>query len=863
LTTTTVSEPSNRKTNDRSQTVACDHCGLCVPQSLLQADAVHQFCCSGCQMAFQTIHGCGLAEYYEVLDRFANNQAIPATGKGSAYASYDTEVFLSRHSTDLAGGLKSIQLRLEGVHCAACIWLIERLPTIVTGVIKAQLSLTSSRLDLAWDPQQVSLAQVATALDQLGYAPHPSKDVTSREVRQKAERGRLIHMAIAGALAGNNMLISLALYAGIFNGIEPHFQELFRWLSLGIGWLSLTWPGRIFFRSAWASLRARTTSLDQPIALALAVGGLAGTINVVLGRGEVFFDSLSVLVFLLLVGRFVQARQQRWAEDSIGLLSAMTPDSCRVLREGSLSEETVESLAIGDEVEVRAGELFPADGEVTLGNSTVDRSLLTGESLAHPAEIGDTVFAGSQNISDTLRVRVTSVGLESRVGKILQLIDEGVQSKPPVVQFADRVAGKFVVAVAFLATVNLLSWALFVSVPLAVDATVSLLIVACPCALGLATPLTMALAIGRCARRGVLVKSADVIERMASVRDGDAQPSGRLLLDKTGTLTLGKMTAIRWHGDPILPSYVAALEADSNHPIATALAQTHPKEETPLPLISDREEKHGHGVKGQCDLGKVSVGSAAWMLMDGIEYPLEFSEIVRQGDSLGFTNVLITVNDSVRAVVWLSDTIQLDVATSLGQICQEGWLPEIVSGDGAGAVNFVAHSLGISPEHAFAEMTPEAKLEYVRKTQAAKQSANDVVVMVGDGVNDAAALAAADVGIAVHGGAEASLAAADVYTRASGIGGIVDLVRLSRRAMGVIRLNLGISLTYNFLAIALAASGSVTPLVAAILMPISSATVLGVAIYGLAFRSLGKREASNACSTNMPPQQRTHLAMEI
>ncbi|MEQ8847735.1 heavy metal translocating P-type ATPase [Botrimarina sp.] len=798
---------------------ACDHCGLPVP------DGRSRFCCAGCEVAYETIHGAGLENYYSVRQRLATKRRA-ASGAGKRYAAYDSDAFQRRYASPAADGLRAIDLRLEGVHCAACVWLVERLPKIAPGVVDARLMLGAARARVVWDPQATSLSAVAQSLDRLGYAPHPARDRAARDARSRSERRRLVDMAIAGALAGNNMLVAIGLYAGAAEGIEPRFENLFRWLSLAIGWLSIAWPGRVFFRGAAAALRARTANLDLPIALALLVGAVAGTANVVMGRGEVYFDSLSVLVFLLLVGRFIQLRQQRWAEDSVGLMLSMTPDECRVVRGDRVEDESVDALDIGDVVEVRAGDLFPADGVVTTGRSAVDRSILTGESRPVPVGPGAEVCAGAQNLASTLRLEVSAVGDDTRLGRLVRLVEDGVAAKPPIVQFADRVAGWFVSVVAVLAAVNLAWWASRGPLSGAIDSTVALLIVACPCALGLATPLTMAIAIGRGAKRGMLIKSAAVLERLADV---SPDKPGRLLIDKTGTLTTGRLRVEGWAGDRQVQPWVAAVEAQSSHPVAAALVRVFgPAEQRDGYEVSDRVERHGFGVTAATPLGRMMVGSPRFAEEAGVEVGGEIAGAIRLGRRRGLTVALVAIEGRAVGVAWLGDDLHPDAREHLATLGEAGWRAEILSGDTPDAVRHTAAAVGLNEEAGVGGAAPEEKLQRVRAAEQTPQAGP--VMMVGDGVNDAAALAAADIGVAVQGGAEASLAAADVYLTEPGVGKLVELVRLGQATMRVARRNLAISLAYNLVAVTLAAAGWIGPLAAAILMPISSLTVLASAV---------------------------------
>lgn len=808
-----------------STLTACEHCGLQVPAAFSDDGADMQFCCNGCRVAYDTIRSCGLDAYYGYRDRFADDRRA-ASGKGKRYASFDSEAFLKRHTDETNNGLRAVDFRLEGVHCAACVWLVERLARVTPGVVESRLSLGASRARIVWDPRKTDLSAIAIALDRLGYAPHPARDTGAHAARDRADRSRLVQLAIAGALAGNNMLISVALYAGVFEGIEPEFARLFRWLSMGLGLLSLAWPGSTFFRGAWAAVRTRTSNLDLPIALALAVGGIAGTANVLLDRGEIYFDSLSTLVFLLLVGRLIQSRQQRWVEEAVGAMLSLTPDACRVVRDGRVVEESIDALEPGDIVEVRPGELFPADGEVCRGKSAVNQSLLTGESLPVPVETGSRVFAGAQNVTSTLRVTVEQVGATTRVGELSRLVGESLSEKPPVVQLADRIGAWFVTVIALLSALNFVWWAYTSGMAEAIESSVALLIVACPCALGLATPLTMAAAIAHGSKRGMLIKNAAVLERIAEV---DQSRPGRLLLDKTGTLTTGNLRVAAWSGDLEARRLAVALESESNHPIALALVREFgPSDPNDNGSITNRHEQHGYGVLGESPLGALLVGSVRLATEQRCEISSGLTNIIERGQQLGHTVVVVAIDDRVRGVAWLRDELHESTSDALVHLERLGWRSEVLSGDEPGAVLRVAAALGVPEARAHGGVSPEEKLACVRERIA--HSERGPVMMVGDGVNDAAALAAADIGVAVHGGAEASLAAADVYLADAGVAKLADLCDLARQTKRVVRRNLAISFMYNGVAVCLAIAGWITPLVAALLMPLSSATVLASAV---------------------------------
>ena len=800
-----------------AEPVACAHCGLAVPDALIQLEAEHQFCCTGCEAVFQTLHACGLDNYYRLRD-LGDSTFQPAHPTNESFLSFDTEAFYKLYVQPKNDGALSVDLTLEGVTCAACVWLLERLPRVLPGIIDARLSLREATVRLTWDPQQIKLSRIAQSLDKLGYTPHAARSELGRKAHRKEARKRLIHVGVAGAIMGNVMLLALALYAGSFGNMDVQYRMFFRWISAGLAMISLCWPGAAFFRSAWTAIRMRTTNLDVPIALALAVGGVAGFVNVVLNRGEIYFDSLCVLIFLLLVGRFIQYRQQRWADDAVGLLFNLTPRSCQRVEDGQVVDIPAEALVPGDIVQVRAGDLFPADGIVLSGKSSINTAMLTGESMPAPIAPGSSVNAGAQNIGSVVRITVQSVGGATRIGKLMRLVEDGIRQKPAIVEFADRVGKWFVVAITVVAIATFAFWSR-IGLPLAIDHTVALLIVTCPCVLGLATPLTIAIAIGRLARRDILVKNGVALEQLSR--------GGSLLLDKTGTLTEGKLKVINWYGSQSARALVARAEQNSNHPVGRALAHLGQESAANDPPLSDIVERGDGGLSARIGQSLLHIGSPAFTRRNGVDISCSLQANIKESESTQCTTVVVAIDRIAVAIAALGDALRSDSPSAVDRLRQLKFAPEILSGDAAPVVSNIAKQVQVEPERAHGGMMPEQKLHHVQ------QHNGRPVVMIGDGVNDAAALAAADVGIAVHGGAEASLAAADVYIARPGLAPVVELVQVSRKAMHVIHRNLIISLSYNLLAGTLAVGGWMTPMIAAILMPVSSATVLGLSVLSI------------------------------
>jgi len=787
--------------------VACAHCGLAVPAAAVAAAAPRQFCCEGCRAVWAILHEHGLERYYALRGGTA---PAPAPAVDRLYAELDDAGFQGRACRPAPGGLLSTELYLEGVHCGACVWLVEKLPGLVPGVAEARLDLSRSQARVVWDPREVPLSAIARRLGSLGYVPHPCRGQAEQAARRREDRAMLARIGVAGAVAANVMAIAFALYGGMLDGMEPEFAAFFRWLSLLLTVPSLIWGGGVFFRSAWAALSVRTLGMDLPISIGLLAGFVHGTVNTVRGTGEVYFDSVTALIFLLLSGRYLQRRQQRAAGDAAELAASLYPSSARLLEDGRAREVPLETLAPGVLVEVRAGDLVPADGVIVAGRSTVDLSLLSGESAPQEVRLGERVHAGTLNVASRLEVRVERTGEETRVGRLMALVEEHARRRAPIAQLADRISGRFVAVVLTLAAVTFALWAR-IDPSQALDHAAALLIVTCPCALGLATPLAVSAAIGQAARAGLLIKGGDVLEKLTR--------PGRMWLDKTGTLTEGRAALVRWHGDEGVKPLVAAAEAHSSHPLARAFLCA--LGEPPAGTRVEIQETHGGGVEARADGRRLVVGSPGFVIGRAGEPPAALAVAVGVLVGEGLTPVLVALDGQVVAAAGFGDPLRGDAGAALDRVRALGWRPGILSGDDARVARAAGERLGVPAPDCRGAVTPEDKLRAVLAS-----AGEGPVVMVGDGVNDAAALAAATVGVAVAGGAEAALTAADVFVVRPGVGRIVDLLDGAGRTMRVVRRNLIFSLGYNVIGVALAMTGVLNPLVAAILMPLSSLTVI-------------------------------------
>lgn len=785
---------------------ACAHCGLAVPFDRRGTPERERFCCAGCETAAGVLRAGGLTQYYALGEVRA--RAVRPSGRD--YAEFDHPAFADLYIRRRPDGIAQVEFYLEGVHCASCVWLVERIPLLTAGIARAELDLARARARVEWNPDEVPLSAIARLLDRLGYPPHPFHGVVREEMRRREDRAALLRIGVAGALAGNVMLMAFALYAGEASGMASDARELFRWGSFLLTVPALLFPGRVFLSGAWAALRSRTLHMDVPIAVALVAATVRGALNTITATGPVYFDGVTLLIFLLLVGRYLQQRGQRAAADAAELLHALTPRMARVARDdGTLQELPVEALLPGMEVAVAVGDSFPADGTLLTGPTTVNSALLTGESAPVEATGGDPVWAGTENVAAPVRMRVEAAGSASRLSRILREVEEGARRRAPVVALANRLSGVFVALVLLLAV---LTFALWVGRDGAAawDHAIALLVVTCPCALALATPLAVSVGIGRAARAGILIKGGDALERLAR--------PGILVLDKTGTVTEGRHALVSWDGDPEWRGVVLALEDGSRHPVADGFRRAWPA--VSAASLDSVRHHSGGGIVGRADGREVVIGSPRFLAEHGID----------AGDwraRLGgrpLTPVLLGVDGAVVATAGFGDPVRDDAAAALGALRAAGWRTRLLSGDAPAVVAHVGALLGFAPGEVTGGVTPEQKLAAIERLRS--EWPGTAVVMVGDGVNDAAAIAAADVGVGVHGGAEASLATADVHLAAPGLAPLVRLTEGAHRTFGVIRGNMAWALGYNVVGVVLAMTGRISPLAAAVLMPASSLTVV-------------------------------------
>ena len=791
----------------------CFHCGLPVPTSeqysIQYENQPQQTCCAGCQAVAQTIIDSGQGAYY------VHRTALPVTPQQieaelAQLGLYDLPEIQQSFVRVEDEHIREAALMLENIVCAACVWLNERHIAALPGVLRVDINYATRRARVRWDESRIQLSAILKAVSDIGYLAHPFDPARSDDMHKRERNTAIKRLAVAGLGMMQVMMYALPAYSA--TDLAADTQVLMRWASLILTIPVVGYSGWPFFVGAWRDLKRRTLGMDVPVALGVGTAFVASVYSTFSGHGEVYYDSITMFVFLLLAGRFLEMNARRRAGAAVEELVKLIPAATTRLPHWPARDEEpapVARLAVGDHVLVRPGETLPADGVVVEGDSAVSEAMLTGESLPLSKTIGAQVVGGSLNQASPLVMRVEKLGADTRLASIVRLLDRAQSEKPRIAQLADRAAAWFV-GVLLVITV-MVGWAWYVIDPTKVLwIVVSILVVTCPCALGLATPAALTTATGRLTRLGLLTTRGHALETLARATD--------LVFDKTGTLTYGRLNVrsvvpLGGRSEAEVSALAAALEAGSEHPIAKALRAATPSTLT----VSQIRNTPGLGVEGTINghayrLGapRFAAGEMAPPDADGGVHPENGHES------------WVALAEDQQLIAWfaLADTPRPDARAALDALRQQGLRLHLLSGDGEGAVKANARQLGITDWRAGA--LPEDKLVYVQ----ALQSEGRIVAMVGDGINDAPVLAAAQVSIAMGEGADVAQAAADMVMLGGRLATLHEGVELARKTQRIIRQNLGWALGYNLIAIPAAALGYVTPWLAGIGMSGSSLLVV-------------------------------------
>lgn len=779
-----------------SSVPGCRHCGAPLPA----AGAEDGFCCSGCAGAFALVSGLGLESYYARRSFDPAQRVLRPEDDSAAFHDF------SAHVSHNEQGQSVLNLMVEGIHCAACVWLIEALLSKQPGVIWARVNMTTRRLVLRWDPAQADAQTILAPVMGVGYRVVPFDPAKLGRETERQEKDLLKAMSIAGFAASNVMLLSVSVWAGHFAYMGPATRGLMHWISALIVLPAVLYCIRPFARSAFAALRAGRTNMDVPITLGVTLASAMSLAETIRGGEHAYFDSAITLLFFLLIGRYLDSRARGRARSAAEHLLALDAVAVTVLNsDGSQSLVPPGKVAVGAMVLVAAGERIGIDGLVAEGRSDLDTSLITGESVPVPVDVGARVFAGTINLSGPLRLTVDAVGERTLLAEIVRMMEVAEQGRARYVALADRVARWYAPVVHVAALATFLGWVfgLGLAWQVALLHAVAVLIITCPCALALAVPVVQVIASGRLLRQGILLKSATALERFADVT--------HVVFDKTGTLTEGKPRLIEDGG--FLPAdlaLAASLALASRHPLARGLAASCPSAR----LADGVEEVPGRGLRA----GAVRLGSRHFIGVDDARPAL--GPEIWLDDGAG-RRVCFTFKDPVRP----------DAAAVVAGLKRRGLAVELLSGDRVENVQALADQLGIGQWRA--GQSPAEKVARLEELKAAGAR----VLMVGDGLNDAPALAAAHVSASPSSAVDVSQTAADIVFQGGRLAPVAEALAVAMTSRRLVQQNFALALGYNLFTVPLAVAGFVTPLIAAIAMSTSSLVVICNALR----LSLGRR----------------------
>lgn len=707
-----------------------------------------------------------------------------------------------------------LDLNIEGMTCAACSARIEKVVGRLPGIETIAVNLASEKGHVKFVPGLLQESDIIAAIEKAGYGAKVADD--SQREDEKARKLRAYRVEVRKFWLG--VILTLPLVVQMFFMMATGRMFLPNWVSLILATPVQFYVGWRFYKGAYHSLRGGAANMDVLVSLGTSVAYVYSIVLTILGSREVYFDSSATVVTLIYLGKLLEARAKAKSSAAVEELAKLGAKVAHVLKDGVETDVPVEELRVGDLVRVRPGEKIPSDGVVVEGASAVDQSFLTGESLPVEKQPGDEVVGAAVNQTQAFVMRVTKVGQDTVLSQVIRLVDQAQGSKAPVQRLADQISGIFVPAVLVVALITLVAWGLYAGWPHALIAAVAVLVIACPCSLGLATPTAIMVGTGMGAEAGILIKGGEHLERAHKV---DA-----VVFDKTGTLTVGKpqVTDV-WVADGVERGYFLAvakkLEEQSEHPLAQAVVTYAANQGVPETFdATEVRAVPGNGIEGRIASRLIRVGNPRWIASLGISG-------LPQGVLEGFqesakTVMLVADENQLLGALAVSDSLKPDAEHTVQELSRFGIEVWLLTGDNLKTAQAVAKEAGIDLEHVIAEVLPGDKAAKINEIK----QAGHVVAMVGDGINDAPALAAADVGIAMGSGADIALEAADIALMHANTAGVVDAIQLSKVTMRKIRQNLFWAFFYNVLGIPLAAFGILSPVIAGAAMAMSSVSVV-------------------------------------
>jgi len=781
----------------------CSHCNLEFDESVMIADGEENsplhFCCKGCQGVYHLLQNEGLGSFYAKL---GDNALAPVSSIDHELEKFDLEGFERKYVKSTSEGDKQIHLIIEGIHCAACVWLNEKVLHKQEGILEATINYSNNKAKVVWDPQTIKLSQIIEIIRSIGYNAYPYDPVLQEERANQTKRDYYsrILMAVFGSM--NIMWIAIAQYAGYFTGIEQRFKDILNVAEFILATPVLFYSGWIFFRGAYYGIKNRHVNMDLLVASGALLAYLYSIYAMVTRTGETYFESVVMIITFVLVGKYLEVLSKKQAVDTLDTLMGSTPTEVTLIRENEKSLVSVESIVIGDIIEVKSGEKVVIDGELTYGQASFDESSLTGENQPVYKKQGDTVLSGSICLDSAIRYKATKDASHSLLSSIISLLEESITKKPKIEQLANEISGYFSTIILLIAAVTFGIWYEWLSgFEHALIVAISVIVIACPCALGLATPMSTLIGIGVSAKRGVLFKEASHLESMAKAT--------LLALDKTGTITQGKPSVLH---ETLIKDFdkrlLYALVSTSAHPISKGIVNFMGKmDEVSLSEIKSIEAK---GLEATYLGQRLIGGNREFLQENAIEFAVDTP----------YSLFAFAIDGEVVAYYELQDQIRPEALQSIANIKKLGLKVVMLTGDHEMSAKAIAQQVGI--DEYYSRLLPQDKATRIDSFH----KEGHIVVMAGDGINDTIALARSDIAIAMGSGADISIDVSDVVLLDDSPKSLYEAFLIAHRTFRGVKENLALSIIYNIITIPIAVMGYVTPLIAAFSMSSSSLIVV-------------------------------------
>lgn len=782
--------------------IACAHCHLEFEKDEMIADKRGSgelfFCCKGCQGIYHLLKDEGLDSFYGKLG--ASTLEPPKNALEDS-ARFDFEGFHKRYVTDREDGYKEISLIIEGIHCAACVWLNEKILTRADGVIEANINFTNNKARIVWDENKIKLSNIIDRIRSIGYDALPYDSKIQEESANRLRRQNYSKMIVGVFATMNIMWIAVALYAGYFTGIQQDHKNILHLAEFILASITLFYSGSIFYKGAWGALKHGFVTMDTLVSVGSTLTYAYSIYASVTQAGEAYFDSVTMIITFVLVGKYLETLSKKQAVDTLDTLSSLIPTEVCIYANGKSEYKQIENVEVGEIVEMKAGDVAALDGDVIFGEANFDESTLSGESEPVLKKDGDKITSGSKNLDGMIHYRVTKDFKNSSFSEIVRLLSESLEKKPKIESIANVLSRYFSLTILSLSALTFIGWIYFgASFEKALVVSVSVIIIACPCALALATPIASVIGLYAAAKKGAIFKSSSFLETIAK--------ANILILDKTGTLTEGRPKVVNEikfaEYDKVL---LATLVSISRHPVSEAVFEY--AHEVPV-YIDSQKEMRSQGLEAKIEGRYVQGGNIDFLSAKGIKVDFESDKTIFAYAEDGVLKAIFELEDKVK-----------DGAKEVVEEAQRlGLRVLMLTGDNENSASKVAEKLGIKEYKS--KMTPSSKLIFIEEAQ----NAGNIVIMAGDGINDSLALARADIGIAMASGAEINLQTSDIVLLKNSLRELKYAIFIGRKTYRTIKQNIGISIVYNAITIPLAVAGFVIPLVAAISMSFSSILVV-------------------------------------